>query len=54
MIYVHMLYIAYFYIVPVIKHGNKPNIILNAKSSTADETFTIDLPIITLQHGLFR
>ena len=39
---------------PVIDHGNKSRIILNAESSTPDETFTIDLPAITLQHGLFR
>ena len=43
-----------FKIAPIIDHVNKSRTTLNAKNSTLDETFTIDLPAITLQHGLFR
>ena len=46
--------VCLFLTVPAIKYDNKSKIILNAESSTTDETFTIDLPAITIQRGLFR
>ena len=39
---------------PIIEFDDKPRIILNAKNLTFDEAFVIDLPAVTLQHGLFR
>ena len=39
---------------PIVELDGKPRITLNAKNLTFDEGFVIDLPAVTLQHGLFR
>ena len=41
-------------LVPIVEIDDKPRITLNAKNWTFDEAFVIDLPAVTLQHGLFR
>ena len=39
---------------PIIELDDKPRIILNAKNLIFDEAFVVELPAVTLQHGLFR
>ena len=44
----------YILLAPIVELDDKSRITLNAKNFTSDEGFVIDLPAVTLQHGLFR